>query len=168
MRRLRAKLRRGLTVIECLIAVTILAGTVLATSYTVVAAHQQNQSADRAMHAARLARDMLEEIISKACSDPDGGGVFGPEAGETTRAQYDDVDDYDGLSEPAGALKDAEGAACTGDDQDFSRSVTVVAGQQAMGPLDVSIPGRIVTVTLRHRSGERWQCMRFIPEPAAP
>ena len=46
-----------------------------------------------------LSRDMMDEILAKAFEDPDGAhGSFGREEA-LPRSNFDDVDDYDGLSE---------------------------------------------------------------------
>jgi hypothetical protein len=48
----------------------------------------------------RLAQDLMAEICDQAYSDPNEPPVFGPEPSETAgRPAYDDVDDYNGLSE---------------------------------------------------------------------
>ena len=82
-----------------------------------------------------LAEDLMEEILEKRWdeSTPSGGGTipngsktapasFGTAEGET-RATFDDVDDYHGLSE--NPPKDAAGTAMTGYD-DFTRTVSVI------------------------------------------
>jgi hypothetical protein len=48
-----------------------------------------------------LAVDLMTEITDKHYSDPDQSPVFGCESGEAAsgRSGFDDVDDYDGLSE---------------------------------------------------------------------
>jgi MSHA pilin protein MshD len=46
-----------------------------------------------------LAESLMSEIRSKKYVDPQSPKSFGPEAGETLRRFFDDVDDYDGLTE---------------------------------------------------------------------
>jgi MSHA pilin protein MshD len=154
-----------MTLVECLVATTILSATLLAVSYTVVAGNQNAIAADRASRAARVARDILEEVSSKAYQDPDQTPVFGPEPGEIARAQYDDVDDYNGYAVTAGQLVDATGSLYLAEDQVFSVSVAVTAGQQNIAELGGTIDGLLVTVAVRHTSGEQWSFTRYIPKP---
>ncbi len=58
-----------------------------------------------------LARQLLDEIRQTSYADPSGTGTFGPESGET-RSTYDDVDDYNGISE--NPPTDRSGAAIAG------------------------------------------------------
>jgi hypothetical protein len=55
-----------------------------------------------------LARLLITEILRQSYQDPDGTPVFGREADEsaTTRAAWDDVDDYHGLSETPPVARD--------------------------------------------------------------
>jgi type II secretory pathway pseudopilin PulG len=47
-----------------------------------------------------LAQELASEILACLYEEPDGTPTFGRESGESTtnRAQYDDIDDYDGWS----------------------------------------------------------------------
>ena len=54
--------------------------------------------ANRTAQATQLARSMMEEILSKEYEDPQApSGSFGTE--ESSRIDYDDVDDYDGYTQ---------------------------------------------------------------------
>ncbi|WP_432822724.1 type IV pilus modification PilV family protein [Trichloromonas sp.] len=85
--------QRGLTLVELVIAMVVvsiaLSGVLLVMNYTTA------QSADPLIRqqAVAIAEAYLEEILLKPYVDPDGGE---PEA---TRALFDDVDDYDGLTD---------------------------------------------------------------------
>src|SRR5437868_946559 len=120
MQKRRATTARGMTIVECLWATTILGATMLAATYTVVAGNQHASRADRAARATRLARNLMEEITSMAYQDPGSSPVFGPEPGETLRTLYNDVDDYNGYFEALGALADVTGTLYPTDDQQFS------------------------------------------------
>ena len=157
--------RGGLTLVECLVALTVLSVALLAVSYMAVAGHQHVGYADDASRASRLAKDLVEEIVSKAYVEPGGAGGFGPESGETRRDQFDDVDDYNGYSESAGRLADPTGARYPDAEQAFSRSVTVTPTSQAVADLGRTIAGVTVTVTVRNSPGVQWQVERFIPAP---
>jgi Tfp pilus assembly protein PilV len=155
---------RGLTVVECLLALTILSVTVLAATMTLSAGAQHDRRGNRAAVAARLGRDMLEEITSRAYAEPVSAPAFGPEFGEISRALYDDVDDYNGLSEARGAVATVEGTLYAAHDQQFARAVTVTAGAMNVADLGRNVNGLTVVVTLTAEGGERWQFTRFIPE----
>ena len=89
----RADRQRGVTLVELLVSIVIVAiasGTVLGLLAMTTAA-----SADPMIRhqAAAIAESYLEEILLKSLSDPDGVD------GEVARADYDDVDDYNGLTD---------------------------------------------------------------------
>src|SRR4051812_32232603 len=92
VRRMRRK--HGLTIVECMIAMTILSVIVLVTCYTLAAGQQHIYEGNRLATAVRLGRDLLEEITARGYRDPSGTTNFGPESDELTRAAFDDVDDY--------------------------------------------------------------------------
>ena len=147
-------------------AMTIIASAFLALMNAVVIGQQHAYEGDMTMRAVRLGNDLLEEIVSRDYRDPDGGTTFGPESDEMARANFDDVDDYNGYSESAGQLTDSTGAKYTGLDQTFSRSVIVADADQTLSALSCTIHGRSVTVTVRNQNGAQWQFARFIPNPA--
>lgn len=86
----------GFTLIELVIFIVVvsvgLAGILSVMNFTV------RHSADPMVRkqAAALADSILEEILLKEYTDPDG-----TETGEAGRSTYDDVDDYNGLTETA-------------------------------------------------------------------
>ncbi len=160
--------QHGLTIIECSIAMTILSIVVLVTSHTLVAGHQHVQYGDRIAAAARLGRDMLEEVASRDYRDDTTPLNFGREIGEA-RAQFDDVDDYNAYAEAAGALQDFAGNLYPDHDQFFSRTVAVTATTQTVAftgpvPQTRNFAGLRVVVTIRDANGQEWQFSRFVPE----
>ncbi|MCB1723792.1 MAG: prepilin-type N-terminal cleavage/methylation domain-containing protein [Gammaproteobacteria bacterium] len=94
---------RGATLIELVISISIIA--VSLTGVMMVVANTTRTSADPMIRtqALSIANAYLEEILSQALSEPSGGDVGGPEAGES-RATFDDVTDYDGLDDSSGAI----------------------------------------------------------------
>lgn len=164
--------RHGLTIVECMIAMTILSVIVLVTCYTLAAGQQHVYEGNRLASAVRLGRDLLEEITARGYRDPSGTTNFGPESDELTRAAFDDVDDYQNYSEPAGSLVDASGTRYPPADQVFSRKVTVtkaplnVSDPIAPGPNGGAYNGLTVKVTVQAPTGQQWVFQRFIPEPA--
>ncbi len=72
--------------------------------------------------AARLASDLMEEILRLPFHDPNDETSYslGPESGD-----FDNIDDYHNYTEPEGQVKDATGAVFTDSRYaNFSRNVT--------------------------------------------
>ena len=105
--------RKGLTLLECLIAIALLAMCVFALTVPAnVTAATEFEDARRTI-ATGLATEMMEEILSKDFDDPDGSTVRGPEWNETSRSRFDNVDDYHGYTEAEGVVLDIQGNAMT-------------------------------------------------------
>lgn len=88
---------RGISLVEIVVVIAVLGVAIppLTNLYTQVAHAGVDEEHQRA--ALELAENLMEEIGSKAYEDPDeASGSFGTEEG--SRAAWDDVDDYDGLS----------------------------------------------------------------------
>ncbi len=110
----------GFTLMEALIASVILAMTISAVTTPFVAA-ARNQQADLELTVAvSYAQELMEEMLSKPFADPQGGGSVGPELDETTRAAFDNVDDYNEYSD----IVTAEAGSISG--ATFTRSVSAV------------------------------------------
>lgn len=163
-----ARALRGLTIIEALLAMTILASTFLALTYTVVAGQQAVHEGDEHIRGTRLAEDLMEEIVGRAYRDPGPSPRLGPEPDEVGRTTFDDIDDYAAYSEPAGQLVDASGRPYGVAEQAFGRTVAVAPTRQSIDPLGFTASGLTVTVTVRNPQGEQWQFTRFISEPLKP
>jgi hypothetical protein len=159
--------RRGISLVETLIASTILASASLTVTYAVVAGQQQARSSEDTLHAVDLAEDLIDEILRHPYDDPDGASDFGPETGETTRADFDNADDYHDYLEDAGTLRDAQGVAYPDEYQGFFRRVIVVASTQTVAGLD-DIDGVVVRVRVNDVAGTNPEAtiVRFIPEYA--
>ncbi|MBN1140751.1 MAG: type II secretion system protein [Deltaproteobacteria bacterium] len=121
---------RGMTLIELIVSIVVVGialSALLGVFVTVV-----SRSADPLIQAQAqaVAESYLEEILLKPCVDPGGPP-------ETGRSDYDDVMDYNGLSEPA---TNQFGAAVGLNDY----QVEVAVSSQNLS----SVPGRLVTVTV--------------------
>jgi len=156
----------ALTIVECMIAMTILSVIVLVTCYTLAAGQQHIYEGNRLATAVRLGRDLLEEITARSYRDPSGTSNFGPESDELTRAAFDDVDDYKNYAEAPGSLADATGTPYPPADQVFSRKVNVTKSPVSVSDLGGQFNGLTVTVTVQAPTGQQWVFQRFIPEPA--
>lgn len=89
--------------------------------------------------AARLASDLIEQIIAKPFHDPNGSSYDynpGPETTETTVEQFDNIDDFHDYQEPQGQVTDADGMVFTDPAYtNFSRTATceyVTVSQQPL------------------------------------
>lgn len=94
---------RGLSLIELIVAIAIVAAAVTAVLAAFAAVSRRSADALARQQAVAIAESYLEEIRLKSFADPDGV------EGETARSGWDDVDDYNGLVD-VGA-RDQNGAA---------------------------------------------------------
>ncbi|MBI1337600.1 MAG: hypothetical protein GC164_11625 [Phycisphaera sp.] len=154
----------GFTLMEVLIASTILAFSVAAITQAIVAGQTQSYEALHEYRALSLAEALMEEILAKPYDDPEGATDIGPDAGETTRALFDNVDDYHGYTEAAGTVADEAGLVYPAPFTDFSRSVTVSDASQGIAGLGVTLYGVTVTVTVTDERGRQWTIARFVQE----
>jgi MSHA pilin protein MshD len=143
----------GFTLIESLISVLIVSSLLVASlgTFGAIARARQMQT-DRTL-AYGLADQLLGEIMQCYFKEPGGGTTLGPEAGET-RATYDDVDDYDGLTNTPPQLRD--GTVLT-EFAGWTRSVSVTcvrpdAPGAAINAADTQVLKRIV-VTVKSPRG---------------
>lgn len=118
---------RGVSLVDAILASVLLATAVVAISTALVAGAQQTYEAVDGRRGTELAESLMEEILSLPYSDPGGASLPGPEAGEPTRASFDNVDDYHGYSESAGAVVDRSGNPYPAEYSRFARFVTAVS-----------------------------------------
>lgn len=100
--------RTGLTLVETVLSVVIMTTMIvmaLGTFGTLVKSGKTNNSR---LLATALAQQLAAEIVQNPYSDPTVPNVFGLETGEAngTRANFDDVDDYNAWTESPPQLKD--------------------------------------------------------------
>jgi len=114
MRRRVRTTRSSFTLLEALLASVILAMTAGAVVFPFAAgAHNEQVDARRTL-ALSAAQELMEEALAQPFGDPDGPSQAGPELGETSRALYDNMDDYHGYAEPAGQIVVADGTVLNG------------------------------------------------------
>jgi len=147
-----------------LVASAILSVMTVGIVQAVAAGQARTIDALRRARADALAEVMLEEILSKPYADPDEVGAIGPEDDETDRADFDNVDDYNGYIESPGALADHAGLAYPTAYQRFERTVSVVAITNSVADLGGDHAGVQVTVTVSEPGGRSWSVERFVPE----
>jgi MSHA pilin protein MshD len=161
----RRSREQAVTLVEALLASAVIAFAVVAVSQAVIAGQMQTVGALHHRRALELADAMMDEILHLPYEDPGGASAPGPEAGETTRAAFDNADDYHGWSEAAGSLADATGTAYPTEFQDFSRAVTAAYQNITVAGLSGPLPGLTITVTVQDTAGATWTTTRFIAQP---
>ena len=141
--------KKGVTLIELIVAMVVisiaLAGVLLVINYTTL------HSADPVLRhqSIAIAEAYMEEITLKNYSDPDTDG-------EVSRDLYDDVDDFNGLSD-SGA-HDQNGNAITGLE---NYSVNVRVQSQNYGPSGSEVGGLKIDVTVTDPAGESFVLTGF-------
>jgi len=100
--------RPALTLLEAVVSIAIVGVMLVAALNTLGAAKSGMQKVDDRRRAALLAQQLMSEILAQAYKEPVDAALFGLEAGEaaTSRANYDDVDDYHGWAASPPQYKD--------------------------------------------------------------
>ena len=131
---MNARRQQGFTLIELIVAIAVigLAGAALVGTLSYLAGSGNTSMLQT--QAQSVANAYLNEILGKAFVDPDGIN------GESTRVQYDDINDYNGLTNNPATDEFGNVAG------NFQVSVAVVAG--TLGTLPAADVRRVdVTVT---------------------
>ena len=142
MRRLSAK---GFSLIELIITIVVLGIALSALTASLFNGIGRNADPLWQSKATQLSQSYLDEILSMRYQEnsPLGGGsigscaVTGSDAGETSRSLYDDVDDYDGLSETAVFLD----STATSNYSGYTVNIAVTCD-------DVAINSKLIAVTI--------------------
>ena len=119
--------RRGFTLLEGLVASVVLLVLVLGVTGSISTAYQQSQSTRASSTAVTLARQLVDEIVSK----PFDSGSLGPISG--SRSTFTDVNAYNGYLDnsdsilPLGLVLPSPGTI-PNMPPDYSRQVSVVVG----------------------------------------
>ncbi len=100
--------RRGFSLIEATFSVVLVAVMFAAVMTTVGAARVVRYKTDGRSRGSTLAHDLMAEILQTPYEEPDGSAALGRDPAESggTRAQFDDVDDYDDWNSSPPELKD--------------------------------------------------------------
>lgn len=161
----RIKRSQGFSLVEVLIASAILSFVTLGIVQAVSAGQARTLDALKRSRAQALAEVLLEEILAKPYADPEGATTFGPDSGETVRTDFDNIDDYHGYLESAGAVADAAALLYPQEYQSLERSVSVVSVTNSVADLGGDHVGVQVTVSVNEPGGRVWSVERFVPEP---
>lgn len=128
----------GLTLVELVVAIAIIAAGVTTVLAAFAAVATRSADAMARQQAVAIAESYLEEIALQSFADPDGT------ESETPRSGWDDVDDYDGLTD-VGA-RDQNGAAIAAL-SGYTVAVAVTATSALTGVPSASARRIDVTVT---------------------
>lgn len=149
----RLRQARAITLFEALLAVMLVGLAATAFTSALSAGLTQDRVAMQHAVAANLAAGLVDEILVRPLRDPNNlaDRTPGPDAGETSRPLYDNIDDYHDLQEAAGQLRGPDGALLTDATlAGFSRSARAVytrlPGQDASSPATFIL----VTVEVKH------------------
>ncbi len=153
--------------LEVLIASSVLLVVVVAVTHAVTSGQQQTLIAVSNARAAALAEATLERVLQGPYTDPDGDTLEGPDAGENAVSDFDALDDFDGWTEAAGALKDAAGTDWPATYQTLSRSVSVSYTSVTVADLGGTHTGLTIVVTVTDAAGSTFTITRFVPEPVS-
>jgi len=121
------------SLVEAVVSIVIVGAMLVAVLSAVGASRLSQYRTSRYSHGQLLAESLMAEILPQDYLDPNDTPVFGTESGEstTTRADFDDVDDYDAWSSSPPVSKD--GTQLTGM-VGWQRSVTI----QWVDPADIT------------------------------
>ncbi len=137
--------RRGIALLEVMIAVGILTFAVASITSAIVAGQQQAMEARSKIVGAVAAESLLSQI---------------------TQVPWETIDSWHGYVEEVGTITDPTGIPFVGDWNEIGRSVTVLADEVQVTPLEVFIIGRTVTVSSFAQDGRILSTIeRFVPEP---
>jgi len=154
----RATRRAGFTLLEGLIASVVLAILVLGVVGSVSTSYQQSQSVRATSTSVTLARQLVDEIVSKPFDSTDALGTGG------TRSTFTNVSAYDNYSDTSDSLPLLAGGTidATGADQ-YTRQTSVIVGAQPSN--DATSPTSdfaIVTVNVTGPDGEVISIPEFV------
>lgn len=142
---------KGFSLAEAVLAMVILgiASTAVLLPFTGGIAVQAEGT--RRTLGAKLASDLIEQVVLKPFHDPDGSAFYynlGPDAGESTVADFDNIDDFHGYAEAAGQVTDTSFAVFSESRYaNFSRSVS--CAYVAVPPQDGAYTPNFIRVTVR-------------------
>lgn len=154
--------RQAFTLIEGLIASLILAVGVMGVAATLSASASQARALATDTTAQMLARELMEEVAAKPFAAPATNDAAGYKLGNTSRATYDNLSDYDGYSD-ATPLKSLNGDIIdTGDGVTYTRSVSIEFRSTPGGPDGLGGDYAMITVNVKANLGRSITMSRLV------
>jgi len=147
--------RGGFTLAEAMIASVLLAASVVAIAGTLAASYKQSTVRGNTTTALALGQQLMEEISSKPFEITSGTNNAGWSSGQTNRALYDTIDDYNGYTDLSSSIATADGTTLDlGDGGSYTRSVTVQSNALPSGLTGTAADFMLVTVKVTMPHGE--------------
>lgn len=161
--RANSRYSRGFTLVEIIVGIVVLSISLSIISTLIVPAEEKSADQILQVKAAELGQSLLNDITSRAfdensdmaggrlrCGEnkPDGSAnpcstTLGTDAGETSRDQYDDVDDFNGYTAKFNANNDPLALGYS----NFQVSVTVELDGASLGLANADAKKITVSVT---------------------
>lgn len=156
----------GFTLIEVIIGIVVFAFSLSIITSLILPTSTQSANQLQQIRAAELGQSLMNEIIGKSfdensdrvggvtrCNEPSVAinpcsSVFGPDTDENSRADYDDVDDYNGLIESGSNIENIQGQALGRHYQGFTTEVSVVYDGNYDGIQDANQRAKLITITV--------------------
>ena len=165
------KSKQGFTLTEAMMAVVVLGIAAASLLIPFISGAAVRAEGINRTLAARLASDLMEQILRLPFHDPDDGASDyspGPDSGETGPSSFDNIDDYHSYSELQGQVKDATGAVFSDSAYaNFSRSVTCEYVYVPPQPAE-SDPAKCefirITVQVNHSGKQMATIVRLVSE----
>lgn len=145
--------RRGFSLLEVLLSSALVGSAMTAAVYASSTAARAVRIQDENKIAHALLSELASEILTMPFVDQNGKDALGPDSGEAKRADFDDVDDYDGLSESPPVFRDGIEIPHT---RGWSRKAAVSVPsvkQVATGRMKDNC--KVITLTVTAPSGEQ-------------
>lgn len=173
-----ARPRRGFTLIEAAITTVIIGVGCVAMLELLAAGTVANKEGTELTTAINLAGNVREAMSGVYYTDPTSPTHWGPENGETTPAQYDDLDDFDGWSSSPGNPIDASRTRLSSDYSTWTQKVkvdsinpanlTATASHLTLPPEQRPTCRITVTVTHNGKAVYTQSWMAAYADPSAP
>ncbi|HZZ44638.1 MAG TPA: prepilin-type N-terminal cleavage/methylation domain-containing protein [Tepidisphaeraceae bacterium] len=158
----RLRQRRGFTLVEAMIACTVLAISVIAIGSSMTASVRQSAVIEEDSTSLLLARQLVEEIAAKPFLDPDTGTTS---SRESSRSLYDNVGDYDGYKDTVSAASPVTSlqgkTAAVTNNRTYTRAVTVEFRTSPAGSAVTTGDFALITVTVTAPTGRTVQIWRM-------
>lgn len=140
--------RRGFTLLEALMASSILFAVVVAVTSAITAGQQHAYEAHQRIAASLAAEELMGRVIID---------------------NYDNLPTWNGMTEAAGAMTDVNGSTLPEKFNSIGRNVWVMTSLEDTGVAGVHVQGRTVRVRSVDADGRVLaELVQFIPEPPKP
>jgi type II secretory pathway pseudopilin PulG len=158
---------RAFTALEALIAAAILAFLTASVSGALMAGRAQSRLARDTLSSSFLARSLMDEIMRLPFEDPHGYTTMGPDAGESSRSAFNNIDDYSGYTDGPGnvagnsPIADLAGNVYPDVYQGFKRTVSMQAVSSTPANWGRTLNGLLIDVRVSRDGQELIKLQRI-------